>query len=171
MAGVTISGAIELREILKGLTPKLEKKYIKAGIKAANKVVAQEAKRILVANQKYRAPRYRKDKATGAYITKTDKKGVEQLVKFKKLRYTIKDVVRRYKSGRKTMGVVGPTWPDGNHGLLVERGHVKFLWGKATGERVRPYPFLGPAFRNKKNEIQRIIRGKVRLCILDAAKK
>lgn len=31
------------------------------------------------------------------------------------------------------------------HAHLVEYGHVKFLWGKPTGERVRPHPFLRPA--------------------------
>jgi hypothetical protein len=31
------------------------------------------------------------------------------------------------------------------HAHLVEYGHVKFLWGRPTGERVAPRPFLRPA--------------------------
>ena len=31
------------------------------------------------------------------------------------------------------------------HAHLVEFGHVKFLWGKPTSERVQPHPFLRPA--------------------------
>ena len=31
------------------------------------------------------------------------------------------------------------------HAHLVEFGHVKFLWGKPTSERVPPHPFLRPA--------------------------
>lgn len=31
------------------------------------------------------------------------------------------------------------------HAHLVEFGHVKFLWGRPTGERVPPYPFLRKA--------------------------
>ena len=31
------------------------------------------------------------------------------------------------------------------HAHLVEYGHVKFLWGRPTGERVAPHPFLRPA--------------------------
>ena len=31
------------------------------------------------------------------------------------------------------------------HAHLVEYGHVKVLWGRQTGERVPPHPFLRPA--------------------------
>lgn len=31
------------------------------------------------------------------------------------------------------------------HAHLVEFGHVKFLWGRPTGERVPPHPYLRPA--------------------------
>jgi len=33
----------------------------------------------------------------------------------------------------------------GFHAHLVEFGHVKFLWGKPTNERVEPKPFMRPA--------------------------
>ncbi len=42
-------------------------------------------------------------------------------------------------SGRNTKG------EKGNHAHLIEYGHVKVLWGKETGERVPPYPFMRPA--------------------------
>jgi hypothetical protein len=31
------------------------------------------------------------------------------------------------------------------HAHLVEFGHVMFLWGRPTGKRVKPHPFLRPA--------------------------
>lgn len=33
----------------------------------------------------------------------------------------------------------------GNHAHLIEYGHVKVLWGRRTGERVQPFPFMRPA--------------------------
>lgn len=56
------------------------------------------------------------------------------------LRDTIKGVVRDY--GEKTVGVTGPTWPDGAHGHLVEFGT----------EHSAPQPFLRPAADETKKQ-------------------
>lgn len=42
----------------------------------------------------------------------------------------------------------------GYHGHLIEFGHKKVLWGRRTNERVKPYPFIEPAYRAKKDEVE-----------------
>lgn len=46
-------------------------------------------------------------------------------------------------SGRNRME--GADGARGFHAYLVEFGHVKVLWGKRTGGRVKPRPFMRPA--------------------------
>ena len=59
------------------------------------------------------------------------------------------------KSGklRKSISMKKSKFEDGGwivvarapHAHLIEYGHVKILWGKPTGDRVKPRPFLRPA--------------------------
>ena len=62
----------------------------------------------------------------------------------KHLRDTITQRYREYGSDVR-MTVVGPSYPDGAHGHLVEDGHEEVLFGKRTGRRVPPHPFMRPA--------------------------
>lgn len=73
--------------------------------------------------------------------------------KGKPLKETIGVAMREY--GSKTMAVIGPEYPAGAHGHLVEYGHAKVLFGVPTGGRVPPYPFARPAFDESKGEAQR----------------
>lgn len=61
----------------------------------------------------------------------------------KHLRDTIGFVYRRY--AKVEMGIVGTLYPAGAHGHLVEYGHQEVLFGKPTGRRVPPKPFMRPA--------------------------
>ena len=56
-----------------------------------------------------------------------------------KLRKTIKLKKSKFEDGGYIVQARAP------HAHLVEFGHVKFLWGKPTSERVPPHPFLRPA--------------------------
>lgn len=47
----------------------------------------------------------------------------------------------------------------GFHAWLVEFGHVKVLWGKRTGGRVPPRPFMRPALEKGKAYAASTIRG------------
>lgn len=60
----------------------------------------------------------------------------------KHLRDTIVAVVRDY--GEVQVGLVGPSYPAGAHGHLVEFGHAVVRNGKTVG-RAAPRPFLRPA--------------------------
>lgn len=68
----------------------------------------------------------------------------------KPLRDTIGIEIRDY--GIRTLAVIGPEYPTGNHGRLVEYGHQEVLFGVRTGRRVPPHPFLRPAFDETQAE-------------------
>lgn len=73
----------------------------------------------------------------------------------KHLRDTIRSEVRDY--GRVKVLVVGPEYPAGAHGHLVEFGHREFLFGRETGRRVPPKPFMRPAVDLTKSEQMQIL--------------
>lgn len=56
-----------------------------------------------------------------------------------KLRKAIKKKKSKFADGGYIVQARAP------HAHLVEFGHVKFLWGRPTGERVPPHPYLRPA--------------------------
>lgn len=70
----------------------------------------------------------------------------------KPLRDTIAVEMRDYDS--KVLAVIGPQYPAGAHGHLVEYGHQEVLWGVRTGRRVAPRPFLRPAYDETQEEQQ-----------------
>lgn len=70
--------------------------------------------------------------------------------KGKPLNETIETVVREY--GPRTTAIIGPGYPAGAHGHLVEFGHEEVLFGVKTGRRVPPHPFARPAFDETKGE-------------------
>ena len=84
--------------------------------------------------------------------------------KGKPLKETIGVVVREY--GARTTAIIGPEYPAGSHGHLVEFGHEEVLFGVKTGRRVPPHPFARPAFdetkEEAKNEIVRSLVADVR---------
>jgi len=47
----------------------------------------------------------------------------------------------------------------GWHAHLIEFGHVKILWGKPTGERVPPSPFMRPACQKAGKYAATLIKG------------
>lgn len=74
---------------------------------------------------------------------------------YKPLRDTISVVVREY--GKRTHATIGPAYPAGSHGHLVEFGHEEILFGKKTGNRVPPHPFARPAFDESKGKATQAI--------------
>lgn len=71
----------------------------------------------------------------------------------KPLRDTIAVEVRDYD--QRALAVIGPQYPAGAHGHLVEDGHeIVTRDGKRTGRRARPRPFVRPAFDETKDQQQ-----------------
>ena len=117
---IKLDGYDELLKTLKRIDDTLTGQLMRDMVKAAGEVVAKEAKRL--------CPR-------GDPADKPD---------LKPLNETIAVEVRDY--GLRTMAVIGPQYPAGAHGHLVENGHEIVSHGKRTGERTAPKPFVRPAF-------------------------
>ena len=98
-------------------------------LRSGGKVVASAAKAL--------CPRSTGSRDGWSASTRAARAGVKPLAD------TIAVVVRDY--GEKKAVIVGPQYPAGALGHLVEFGHAEVLWGKPPGRRVPPKPFLRPA--------------------------
>lgn len=117
---IEITGFEELIKALDRIDDTLSKQVTRQCVKAAGEVVAARAKQLC---------------PVGNPADKAD---------LKPLRDTIGVEVRNYD--RRALAVVGPEYPAGAHGHLVEYGHAEVLWGVRTGRRVPAKPFMRPAF-------------------------
>ena len=87
------------------------------------------------ANLKETATVVRDDaKATSAFIDKTG--NLRDSITMRKSRYPDGGYIVKAGAGGKKKGY---------HAWNVEFGHVLIAWGRVTGERVPPYPYLRPA--------------------------
>ena len=68
----------------------------------------------------------------------------------KPLAETIRVKVRKYDTV--SVAVIGPEYPAGALGHLIEFGHREILYGRDTGRRVPPKPFLRPAADETRGE-------------------
>jgi hypothetical protein len=126
MAAVKLEGWDELQRALDRIDDRLVVKVKREALAAGARVVASEARRL--------CPEGDEDHNPGAIP----------------LHETID---WRYKDyGQRGLVIIGPVYPAGAHGHNVENGHAEVLWGKPTGRRVPPKPFLRPAFDGTKEE-------------------
>jgi len=78
----------------------------------------------------------------------------------KPLRDTVAVRVRNYQGGFYKVMLVGPSYPAGAHGHLVEDGQEKVLWGRVTGEFVEGKKYFSIAVDRTKAAVdQAIISG------------
>ena len=126
---VKVTQSIDMEQLLKQLPIELRVGALSKAVRAGGKVVIKRAKELV--------PR-------GDPTHKPDKKALKD---------TIGQVVRSYRNDRKWMAVVGPMYPAGAHGHLVEYGHdVKVNRGERKGRppltgsaKVPGKEFLAPA--------------------------
>ena len=123
---IEITGYDELIKALDRIDDALSGKVKRQMVKAAAEVVARRARELC---------------PVGDPADKPD---------LKPLRDTIGIEVRDY--GPRALAVVGPEYPAGAHGHLVELGHEEVLFGVRTGRRVPPHPFMRPAFDETQAE-------------------
>lgn len=119
-AQVKIAIPPETDKLLGQIPIELRSKTLKKALRKAGQVVAREARRLAP------KPGYPGDKPGK-----------------KPLKNTIRVKIADY--GQTQAAFVGPSYPDGAHGHLVEYGHDKVLWGERTGEYVRGKPFMRPS--------------------------
>lgn len=140
---VTVTDRRQTERLLSQMPRELRGKQLKKAVRSANNIVATEARR--------RVPK------PGYPGDKPDKKP---------LRDTIKVVVR--EGSRFVASFVGPTWPDGAHGHLVEHGHFTVTnigLGFVAGR-----PFLRPAADLTEPKQRQVIIKTLKNGIRDLAK-
>lgn len=121
LGNITISDSLE--ETLEQLPAAVRGTVVKSALRAGARPVISRAKQLVP------KPGYRGDKAGK-----------------KPLRDTITVVFRAYKQGSLQFAAVGPAYPAGAHGHLVEEGHEIVLKdGTRTGKRTREKEFMAPA--------------------------
>lgn len=126
MASVQIRESANTEALLAQLPIELRERAQRAALRAAGRVVANRAKRLAPKQSQADDPRPAKPS----------------------LASTIKVVIRGY--GDRALAVVGPSWPYGAHGHLVEQGHRVVVSrgvdrGQPTGAIVPGKEFLAPA--------------------------
>jgi hypothetical protein len=130
-------------------------------VKAAAQVVVDAAER--------RVPDSKKTGTRDKWSqkTKSERKGAKQL------KNTIAYVIRKYDNGMKRLAVIGPRYPAGALGHLIEFGHSAVLWGRTSSKvtRVPPKPFLRPAADSTKATQSAAIDTVLRQAIESEAKK
>ena len=121
----------------------LRTKVLKKALRAGGRGVANRAKQL--------APRSARTGSRKQWSARTTaaRAGVKPLAE------TIGVVVREY--GHVMVLLVGPEYPAGALGHLIEYGHAEVLYGKVTGRRVPPKPFLRPAADETENAVHQII--------------
>ncbi len=82
------------------------------------------------------------------------------------LKKSIGQKVARYSGSGVAIGFIGPRWPLGAHGHLVEHG-TKARYAKDGDFRgvMQPKPFLAPWYEHNKEEIERGLVGALKLVL------
>ncbi|QDV56513.1 HK97 gp10 family phage protein [Rosistilla oblonga] len=126
---VTIDESGDVDRLLQTMPDVLQHKQLPKALRAGAKPIIRDAK------QRVSQPGY-----------PGDKPGKEPL------KNTIHAVIRKYEYT--SIAVVGCTWPDGNHGWLVEFGHdITRTKGGPVFGHVPPYPFMRPAIDATRSEV------------------
>lgn len=134
-----VTGVKELDRALESIKKKTRNQYSRKAMRAGGKIV--------VAAAKSAAPDRRR---------REDKKLVMGL------RRSMFQKIKTYRHTGKVISVIGPRWPEGAHAHLVEFGHRMVTADGRTVGRVRPHPFLRPAFHSSRSQVKAAIIGSYR---------
>ena len=144
-ASVTITETGDMNAILEQLPIMLQRGAVDKALRAAGKVVAKRAKEL--------CPRSSQTGTREGWSKQTagSRTGAKPLAE------TIGEVVRKYDTV--SVAIVGPQYPAGALGHLVEYGHKLVVYGHPTGRRVPPRPFMRPAVDETKGEQEAAMLG------------
>lgn len=124
-----------LRKLEKAYSPRAPRRILKRAIKAGGAIIAKAAKR--------RAPK--------------DLGNLKRSLMVSKGR-----VLRVYRSGT-IVGIIGPSWPGGAHGNLVESGTVRRATSSGANRGTMPaQPFLEPAHAATKKKVAAKMRDEIK---------
>lgn len=152
--GLTLVGVRPLVRALHLLGPRVERRVLGNALRAAMRPITTATKqnaRARTGKESAKAQKWRKAFASAG------------MARYR-LYDTVKQVSRTY-AGKK-MVVAGTVYGEdyafkGNVGHLVERGHKKVIFGRRTGGRVPPHPFMKPAWDANVGRAQAILNAKV----------
>lgn len=145
---IKISETAELDALLAKHELQLRTKALQKALRAGGNVVAKRARQLCPrsAQTNTRLMWSSKLRATRASV--------------KPLAETIGVVIRDY--GAKQVMLVGPQYPAGALAHLVEYGHEEYLYGRPTGRRVPPHPFMRPAADETESQVNAAIVASLR---------
>jgi len=176
-AQIEISGTTELFTRVNELSVEMRGPIVRSGMNAIGRIISARAKQLV-----------RKEGMQGYNKRSPQRLGKKRLVE------TIGHVVREYHA-RKFSGfvlVVGPQYPAGSHGHLVEHGHRVSQVGSGTLHRIkrpgkrqfstprstigktgqgkhitntRPFPFMEPAARDSEGKIAAAVESSLKRAI------
>lgn len=150
MIGMKLIGEKAILALLKKLGPRIGRKVTRGAMnKAANPIVRaarQNAKRLgsrRIARGRTRKGVYHIEIREGYQLARAIGKRVKT--------YTAQGVI---------YVAIGPKWPQGAHGHLIEYGHRPSGWyaKQASATFVPPYPFMRPAFDSQKRAALSVAR-------------
>ncbi|RLG44232.1 MAG: hypothetical protein DRN81_04985 [Thermoproteota archaeon] len=136
MLNLQVTGLREIDNALSMLEVKVGKNYMTRSLTSAAKIVVKDAR-----------SRFR-NSAVGKNTGNTPRIKTGNLVRSigvvsRSKKYAAFRLVSPRRSGKN----------KGYHAHLIEYGHKKVLWGRKTRGRVRPFPFMRPAYDSTKDAV------------------
>lgn len=162
MAAVDLTGDKQLKRLLRTLGPRIQRKVTRQAINKAANPIIRAAKITLKARVAAKRTTLKTQlRASGMKARQAGR--VAKLSKFSKtegaLAKSIGKRMKTYTASGVVFVAVGPKWPQGAHGHLIEYGHKPAGWyAKQKGAKFVPaYPFMRPAFDTQKRNAMIIV--------------
>jgi HK97 gp10 family phage protein len=173
MIDMGLNGERQLKQLLKELGPKIEDKVTVSAMKKAAKPIeaaaranamrlrtrsiSRQAKVIYAAFERKARRIQRRGGDVGAFIEKTRAQWYVQAMEGTlqhQLARSIGTRTKRYTAQGVVYVAIGPKWPQGAHGHLVEYGHKPSGWYRRHKKRkfVPAHPFMRPAYEAHKRQ-------------------
>lgn len=131
-----VQGDRALESFLKALGPTLERRIIRQALKAGGAQILKRAKQL--------APKGKTGNLRRSLAVSRGRR------------------IRKYPHGN-LVAILGPSWPLGAHGHLIEKGtRLRKTKDGASRGRMPAQPFMGPAFEGRKERALRVLREKIR---------
>lgn len=125
----------DINRLLPLIAPELRNNAIRNATRAAARVVKKEAQQT--------APR---SSLTGTRDKLSRKQQAKRILHGETTDNLARSITIKTKTyDEVVLTMVGPRLPEGWYGYWVEYGHNAVFWGKDSGRRIEPKPFLRPA--------------------------
>lgn|SRR5690606_6075739 len=164
VSAVMLEGFDEIREAFLAMTDSIQRKHMRAAVRAGGALVIREARSRLrardKANRRKRKSRTRKGKPTIGLA--------RALRQIPSSRWRSSSQVARKGIIATT---VGAKWPEGAHAHLVEYGHRMVTHDKREVGTVPAYPFFRPAIEATRSRVNAIMIERLRKGIEMESKK